>query len=121
MSLLDVRLPKRYEGEFDVKIKKYTEHENEQGGYVELVLDLGEDREIKFNMFPSNFKHWNEGLQMQFLGETNNETTLLEMVVQATRDSFKAQINWNEKYNRYNINVKPQQSNETEDAVDLPQ
>ena len=40
MSLLDVRLPKRYEGEFSARIKKYTEHENEQGGYVELVLDL---------------------------------------------------------------------------------
>ena len=119
MSLLDVRLPKRYEGEFSVKIKNYTEYENEQGGYVELILDLGEDREIKFNMFPSNFNHWNTGLQIQFLGGTNNETSLLEMIVQATRDNFKAWINWNTKYNRYNINVIPPQSNETEDAVDL--
>lgn len=119
MSLLDFRLPKRYEGEFDVKIKKFTPIENENGGYVKLVLDLGEDRELEFNMFPSNFKHWNEGLQMQFLGETNYETTLREMIVQATKDSFKAWINWNTEYNRYNINVKPQQSNETEDAVNL--
>ena len=119
MSLLDFRLPKRYEGEYNVKIKKYTPIENENGGYVALILDLGENEELKFNMFPSNFKHWSEGLQMQFLGETNNETKLLEMIVQATRDSFKAQINWSEKYNRYNINVKPQQSNEIEDAIDL--
>ena len=33
MSLLDYRLPKRYEGEFDVKIKKYIPIENENGGY----------------------------------------------------------------------------------------
>ena len=119
MSLLDVRLPKRYEGEFSAKIKKYTEHENEQGGYVELVLDLGEDREIKFNMFPSQFNYWNSGLQNQFLGETNNETTLLDMIVQATRDNFKIWTTWNTEYNRYNISLYVPQSNETEDAVDL--
>lgn len=119
MSLLDVRLPKRYEGEYNVKIKKYTPIENENGGYVALILDLGEDREIKFNMFPSQFNYWNSGLQMQFLGETNYETTLLEMLVQATRDNFKIWTTWNTEYNRYNISLYSQQSNETEDAVDL--
>lgn len=119
MSLLDVRLPKRYEGEFSARIKKYTEHVNEQGGYVELVLDLGEDREIKFNMFPSQFNYWNSGLQTQFLGKTDNETSLLEMIVQATRDNFKVWTTWNTEYNRYNISLYAPQSNETEDAVDL--
>lgn len=119
MSLLDVRLPKRYEGEFSAKIKNYTEHENEQGGYVELVLDLGEEREIKFNMFPSQFNYWNSGLQNQFLGGTNNDTTLLDMIVQATRDSFKIVATWNTEYNRYNISLYPATSVVTEDAVDL--
>lgn len=118
MSLLDVKLPKRYEGEFSARIKRYTEHVNEQGGYVELLIDLGEDREIKFNMFPSQFHYWNEGLQKQFLGETNEETTLLEMVVQATRDEFKAWVSWNTEYNRYNIDLY-EQSYKTEDAVNL--
>ena len=119
MSLLDVKLPKRYEGEFSTKIKKYTEVENVQGGYVELILDLGENREIKFNMFPSQFNYWNEGLQRQFLGATNNETTLLEMVVNATATSFKTWISWNKEYNRYNISLYAPQTNETEDAPDL--
>ena len=119
MSLLDVRLPKRYEGEFSVKIKKYTEHVNEQGGYVELVLDLGEDREIKFNMFPSQFNYWNEGLQRQFLGETNSDVTLLQMIVEATGTAFQAWISWNTEYNRYNISLYPATPVVTEDAVDL--
>lgn len=119
MSLLDVRLPKRYEGEFKVKLKSFIEHENEQGGYVELVLDLGEDREIKFNMFPSQFNYWNSGLQNQFLGETNNETTLYEMLVQATKDCFTIISSWNTEYNRYNISLYPVKSNVTEAAIDL--
>ena len=56
MSLLQHKCLPTLSGMYKCTIDKYTEIENEKGGYIEIVLNLP-DRQFKYCVFPSQLDY----------------------------------------------------------------
>jgi hypothetical protein len=115
MSLLKTKVLPRLNGEYETKIKSFEEIENTQGGYIKVILELP-DRDYTYCIFPSQVDYVASCLKAQF--DIEEETTLGEVLEEATKQTFKVWFSYNEEYNRMNVNLH-QRNVVTEEAPDL--
>ena len=107
MSILKYVSLEPLKGEREAKVKSYREVTNDKGGYVEVVLDLG-DRTYTYNLFPG--KDESAGAQLNyFTGALRRQleiegTTDLEQVLEVAKEKpFKVYFSYSNEYNRLNV------------------
>ena len=94
-------------GERKAKVKSYREVTNDQGGYLEIVLNLG-DREFKYNLFPGTGA--TEGAQINYFSGAlrkqlgiEGSVTVEEILEVAKEKEFKVWFSYSNEYNRLNV------------------
>lgn len=115
MSLLETKVLPALSGMYETKVKSFEEVENQQGGYVKVVLDLP-DREYNYCIFPSQVEYVTSALRTQF--EIKDETTLGEVLKLAAKTPIKVWFSYNQDLGRMNVAFHETKS-KSEEAVEL--
>lgn len=118
MSLLNKKVLPALNGMYETTVKSFEEIENEQGGYVKVVLNLP-DREYIHCIFPRSVEYVTSALRSQF-EMRDEETTLEDMLVKAETTPIKVWFSYNYDYGRMNVAFhEPRVQEESEAPVEL--
>ena len=120
MSLLNTKVLPALNGRYETNVKSFEEVNNEQGGYVKVVLQLP-DREYNYIIFPSQVEYVIGALRTQF--EMQNETvTLADMLNLGMTKTFYTWFRYNQDIGRMNVafhESKQAQPDNSEAPVEL--
>lgn len=108
MSLLDTVVLPALSGKYEAKVKDFAEITNQNGGYVQVTLQLP-DREIKYVIFPG--KGDAKGRQINYVVSTlakqfaldKQSNTLKNILEYGKEHAFNIWVSYNQTYNSINI------------------
>lgn len=105
MSLLQHKCLPTLSGMYECTVDKYTEIENEKGGYIEIVLNLP-DRQFKYCVFPSQLDYVSSCLN-RGLGVDRDTYSLGEALELIKKDKIEVPVwfSYNENYGRMNVSL----------------
>lgn len=118
MSLLNQKVLPALTGMREAKVRSFEEVENAQGGYVKVILDLG-DRDYTYCIFPTQVEYVTGALRTQF-DMQNESVTLGAMLEKAKTNTIKVWFSFNNDLGRMNVALhesKPRVV--SEEAVEL--
>lgn len=100
MSLLKTKVQPKLDGKHTATITSYKEVKNSNGGYIEVVFDLDNGRDFKYNIFPKSIQYHTNGIAYQI----DSELTDFRAVLEAGRKAeFNIWLSYNKQYSNYDI------------------